>query len=176
MKCAEANEHIMKYFDKELNDIEIGRLKQHCKTCKTCADEFEELEAVLDMVEAEGAVNPPEGFEAGVMTRIKAMDVDRKRKADRLLIFMYGITSVIFLGIATLFIGHLQEISFLEIMGRLTAIFGSAMRIVHALSVSQAGAVVYGLIIIAFAILLGYTGIIIFMDSNIGGIGNEAEK
>lgn len=176
MKCETTSEYIMKYFDKDLNDIETGQFKQHLKTCEACSREFEELEGILGALEEAGAVTPPEGFETVVMSRIRTMQSERKTRIDRLLILMYGITSVLLLGMTMSLVAYFQEISILQVVGKLTAIFSSLMRIAQALAATEAGTVAYGVLIIAFAIVMGYTGIIVFMDTDMGGVGNESEK
>ena len=176
MKCETASEAIMKYFDRELNDIETGQLKQHLKCCETCSREFEELESVLGPLEELEKVTPPEGFETVVMNRIKTMQLEQKKRMDQLLILMYGVASFLLLGMTMSLVAYLQEISLLQVVGKLTVIFNTLIQIAQALSVTEAGIVAYGVLIVAFAIILGYTGIIVFMDTNMGGIGNESEK
>jgi predicted anti-sigma-YlaC factor YlaD len=73
MRCNVAQEYMMKYFDKNINDIEEGQLKQHIKICKKCADEFYSMKDILCEIEQdnENEVEPPENFELEIMNRIK---------------------------------------------------------------------------------------------------------
>ncbi len=71
MKCNEAQDFMMKYFDKNLNDIGAAQLKQHLKSCKKCSDEFLSLEEVFLEIEQDSAIEPPEDFELQVMSRIE---------------------------------------------------------------------------------------------------------
>jgi hypothetical protein len=61
----------MKFFDKEMNDIEEAQLKQHLKTCTKCSNEFTSLKEIFDYIEKDTDVEPPENFELQVMTRLK---------------------------------------------------------------------------------------------------------
>lgn len=70
MKCVDSKNYIMKFFDRELNDIEEAHLKQHLKTCKDCSEEFNSLKEIFDIVEQESEIEPPEDFEIQVMSRI----------------------------------------------------------------------------------------------------------
>jgi hypothetical protein len=71
MKCNDSQNLIMKYFDRELNDIEDAQLKQHIRVCKHCSDEFESLKEIFNAVEQQQDIEPPEDFERQVMYRIK---------------------------------------------------------------------------------------------------------
>ncbi len=176
MKCEEASVWIMKYFDKELNDIEVGQLKQHLKGCMTCNTEFEELNGILGVLEEERGIEPPEGFETLVMGKIKALTVERKKRTDRFFIILYAVSSMILFGMATWLVGYFQEVSFLEVVSKIVMVMNSVIRVFHAISTSEAGGILYGVLITAFALVMGYMGMIIFMDNNVGGASNEADK
>lgn len=70
MKCVDSQNLIMKFFDRELNDIEEAQLKQHLKTCKKCSENFNSLKEIFNIVEQDPGIEPPEDFEAQVMYRI----------------------------------------------------------------------------------------------------------
>lgn len=82
MKCEDSQNLIMKYFDRELNDIEEAQMKQHIKNCKKCRDEFESLREIFSVVELETEIEPPEDFERQVMYRIESEGLIRKKAAD----------------------------------------------------------------------------------------------
>ena len=73
MTCNNAQTLMMKYFDKNINDIEEAQLKQHIKTCNNCTQEFTSLKDIFDLVEADTCekILPPADFEVQVMSRIK---------------------------------------------------------------------------------------------------------
>lgn len=73
MTCNNAQTLMMKYFDKNINDIEEAQLKQHIKTCNNCTQEFTSLKDIFDLVEADNCekILPPADFEVQVMSRIK---------------------------------------------------------------------------------------------------------
>ena len=90
MKCEESQNFIMKYFDRELNDIEEAQLKQHLKVCKNCSDEFESLKEIFNVIEQGLEIEPPEDFERQVMYRIENETV-MYRKPEANNSFAYGI-------------------------------------------------------------------------------------
>ena len=73
MTCNNAQTLMMKYFDKNINDIEEAQLKQHIKTCNNCTQEFTSLKDIFDLVEADTCeqIVPPVDFEVRVMDRLK---------------------------------------------------------------------------------------------------------
>ena len=73
MTCNNAQTLMMKYFDKNINDIEEAQLKQHIKTCNNCTQEFTSLKDIFDLVEADTCeqIAPPADFEVRVMDRLK---------------------------------------------------------------------------------------------------------
>ncbi len=73
MTCNNAQTIMMKYFDRNINDIEEAQLKQHMKTCNNCTQEFTSLKDIFDLVEADTCetIVPPADFEVQVMSRLK---------------------------------------------------------------------------------------------------------
>jgi hypothetical protein len=94
MNCQISEEYMMRYFDKDINDIEQAQLKQHLKSCKTCNESFENLSKVLKIVEEEGSVEPPENFEACIMEKISAAGSLHKRRVERILFAIYWLATV----------------------------------------------------------------------------------
>jgi hypothetical protein len=84
----------MKFFDRELNDIEEAQLRQHIKGCKSCSDEFESLKDIFEIIEQEQDIEPPEDFERQVMSRIERETVmyEKSENKDN---YVYGILLVI---------------------------------------------------------------------------------
>lgn len=91
MKCNESQNYIMRFFDKDLNDIEQAKLKQHLKNCEKCSEEFSNLQQIFTEIEQDtDFLEPPEDFELQVMNRIeKEAYMYQKQKNDN--VFMYNI-------------------------------------------------------------------------------------
>ncbi len=111
MNCQISEEYMMRYFDKDINDIEQAQLKQHIKSCKTCNESFENLSKVLKMVEEEGSVEPPENFEACIMEKLSAVENLHKRRVERILFAIYWL--------ATVALGVLMFVVILNVRGEL---------------------------------------------------------
>lgn len=82
MKCSESQNHMMKFFDKEINDIEEAQFRQHLKTCTKCSEEFFSMRDIFADLEQETAIEPPEDFELQVMNRIEKEVVLYKKPGD----------------------------------------------------------------------------------------------
>lgn len=136
MKCVDSKNYIMKFFDRELNDIEEIQLKQHLKTCNCCSEEFNTLKEIFDIVEQDSGIEPPEDFELQVMSRIaKETKMYKNRNENNafvyniLLISASLIFAIIFGGVlwdnlraplnlmqmAQMIIGNLQDFALLAI-------------------------------------------------------------
>lgn len=123
MKCVDSHNFIMKFFDKELNDIEEAQLKQHLKNCKNCSEEFNSLKEIFDIVEQDSGIEPPEDFELQVMSRIANEAKIYKKPIDNNL-FAYNILLIsVSLVFVIIFAGTLWEIfktpiNLIQIMNR----------------------------------------------------------
>ncbi len=91
MNCNEAQNHMMRYFDRDLNDIEQIELKQHLENCENCSEEFSNMKQIFTEIEQDTeSLEPPEDFELQVMNRIeKEAYMYQKKKEDN--VFMYNI-------------------------------------------------------------------------------------
>jgi hypothetical protein len=107
---------MMKYFDKQTNDLETAYMYKHIKTCSKCREEFENLSEILSCIESRTDVEPPVDFEAQVLSRIKQLKEQTAVKGEKLLIFLYGLTTVILLIVAAGMVSTLKEISFINIL------------------------------------------------------------
>ncbi|WP_024833158.1 anti-sigma factor family protein [Ruminiclostridium josui] len=94
MNCNESQNYIMRYFDKDLNDIEQAKLKQHLKNCEQCSEEFSNMQQIFTEIEQDTEFpEPPEDFELQVMNRIeKEAYMYQKQKDDN--VFVYNILLV----------------------------------------------------------------------------------
>ncbi len=91
MNCNEAQNNMMRYFDRDLKDIEQVELKQHLENCENCSEEFSNLKQIFTEIEQDTeSLEPPEDFELQVMNRIeKEAYMYQKKKEDN--VFMYNI-------------------------------------------------------------------------------------
>ncbi len=91
MNCNESQNYIMRYFDKDLNDIEQAKLKQHLKNCEKCSEEFTNMQQIFTEIEQDTEfLEPPEDFELQVLSRIeKEAYMYQKQKNDNA--FVYNI-------------------------------------------------------------------------------------
>ncbi len=91
MNCNESQNYIMRYFDRDLNDIEQAKLKQHLKNCEKCSEEFTSMQQIFTEIEQDTEfLEPPEDFELQVLNRIeKEAYMYQKQKDDN--VFVYNI-------------------------------------------------------------------------------------
>ena len=105
MRCNIVQEYMMKYFDKSINDIEEGQLKQHIKMCKKCADEFYSMQDMLTEIEADTQeIEPPENFELQVMNRIKN-ETEMYGESEAEVSFIYNTVAIAFSLVFLVFLG-----------------------------------------------------------------------
>jgi len=90
MKCNDSQNYMMKFFDRELNDIEEAQLKQHLKICTNCSKEFVSLKEIFADIEQDSEIEPPENFERQVMSRIENETKMYKKTTDQSM-FVYNI-------------------------------------------------------------------------------------
>lgn len=97
MNCSQAQDRMMKFFDRDINDIEEAQLKNHLKTCKACSQEFKSLKEIFADIEQLPEIEPPEHFEQQVMNRIeKEVPIYRKPHADNEYVLNILLTAVSF--------------------------------------------------------------------------------
>jgi len=104
MKCNDSQNHMMKFFDKELNDIEEAQLKQHLKICTNCSKEFVSLKEIFAEIEQDSEIEPPEDFECQVMSRIQN-ETKMYKKTSQESLFAYNILLVAISFIFVIFFG-----------------------------------------------------------------------
>lgn len=119
MNCKLSSEYIMKYFDKDVNDIETAHMKQHFKTCKKCSMEFEELSSIFGALENDSIIEPPQDFELNVMEKVNTVELVRKKRNDRFLIALYSLVSAFILLVAMTFNSLFGGLSVFAVIGRL---------------------------------------------------------
>ncbi len=94
MSCEKFSDLIMKFFDGNISSKEDECLKEHINSCDNCRAEYNSLNEIFNCYEEDITVEPPEGFEASVMERVKEYDDLRRKKVDRNLMIVYGATFV----------------------------------------------------------------------------------
>ncbi|KNY29123.1 anti-sigma factor family protein [Pseudobacteroides cellulosolvens] len=95
MSCEKFSDLIMKFFDGNISSKDDECLKQHINSCAGCRAEFNSLNEIFNCYEEDITVEPPEGFEASVMKRVKEYDDLKRKKVDRNLMIVYGATFVV---------------------------------------------------------------------------------
>ncbi|MHB8064187.1 MAG: anti-sigma factor family protein [Ruminiclostridium sp.] len=104
MKCNDSQNHMMKFFDRELNDIEEAQLKLHLRICTNCSKEFVSLKEIFADIEQDSEIEPPEDFERQVMSRIETETKMYKKTTDQSA-FVYNILLVAVSFIFVIFFG-----------------------------------------------------------------------
>lgn len=102
MSCEKFSDLLMKFFDGNISTTEDESLKEHIKSCVDCRTEFNSLNEIFNCYEEDNTVEPPEGFEASVMERVREYEDQRRKRVDRYLMVIYGATFVV-LGIISMF-------------------------------------------------------------------------
>jgi len=92
MSCEKFSDLMMKYFDGNISSKEDECLKEHIKSCTSCGAEFKSLSDIFNCYEEDVAIEPPEGFEASVMEKVKEYDELRSKRVNRNLMIVYAST------------------------------------------------------------------------------------
>ena len=170
MRCNDSQNFMMKFLDKEINDIEEAQLKQHLKTCTNCSEEFSNLKEVFSYIEEDTAIEPPDNFEHQVMSRIKKeTQMYKKGSDDGTFVYNILLVAVSFIFVI-LFGGILWEVlsspvqyiqSFQSIVDYSKEFFAAAVSMVKGISIAIVGvtASIYKTYYYAYIIL----GILLFM-------------
>jgi predicted anti-sigma-YlaC factor YlaD len=104
MSCEKFSDLIMKFFDGNIGSTEEESLKEHIKSCAGCQTEFNSLNEIFNCYEEDNnTVEPPEGFEASVMEKVRAYEEYRHKRVDRYLMIIYGSTFLV-LGIISMIV------------------------------------------------------------------------
>lgn len=112
MNCEMSKDYIMKYFDKDINDIESAQLKQHLQVCRRCSEEFNSMSKIFGLLEKEGMIEPPQGFEMKVMEKISAQGISYKKRSEREMAFLYTMITLVLVVFPVLFVVGIMNISF----------------------------------------------------------------
>lgn len=102
MNCKAYNEHIMKYMDKVITAAEQIELDKHLQECDACSLEFNELKSIVNVLEEESSVEPPEDFEDIVMKKINVLQIYNKKQREKRLLASYFVASIAFTVISLL--------------------------------------------------------------------------
>ncbi|MCX8131344.1 MAG: zf-HC2 domain-containing protein [Clostridia bacterium] len=116
MSCGLYDDSMMKYFDKELNDIETAQFKQHLKGCVSCSEEFEQLSGILGSIEKDIFIEPPLEFEAQVMGKIADLELAERKKPSVIKILILGMGTILTFLMASALIYSILGISIFKLM------------------------------------------------------------
>lgn len=125
MNCENSNVYLMKYFDEELNEIEEAQMRQHLKACVKCNEEFSCMSEIFSAMRASGTAEPPEGFEAGVMEKVKMIEKARREADSNMLILLYNAATVLSIALLMVFVADLKQISIFNAFQKIGEYFGS---------------------------------------------------
>jgi predicted anti-sigma-YlaC factor YlaD len=125
MNCEISNDLIMKYFDGDINDIESAQLKQHLKTCGPCSTDFKNMSDIFGVLERGNPIEPPQNFEAQVMSKINAYEVEKRKRTDRSLGFLYTAACMMLLLLSVLLMIDINGIDVYRVAGRAGEAFSS---------------------------------------------------
>jgi len=174
MKCYDSQNYMMKFFDRNLNDIEEAQLKQHLKICKNCSNEFVSLKEIFAVVEQDSEIEPPEDFERQVMCRIKN-ETDMYKKTSEGSAFVYNILLVAVSFVFVIFFGGMlwdclrtpiNLVQFLELIANYSKdFFSAAISMGRGMIIAIVGvtASIYKTYYYAYIVL----GILLFMSQRI---------
>lgn len=90
MNCMQCSELMMRHYDGTLNDIETAQMKQHLKICRQCGQDFEQLDELLNFLETDNTIIPPDDFTAQVMKRVEKYEALRKAKSAKWRMYLYN--------------------------------------------------------------------------------------
>ncbi|HHW48711.1 MAG TPA: hypothetical protein GXX14_08870 [Clostridiaceae bacterium] len=114
MNCEQSQELMMKYFDGNLNDIESRQFKQHLVVCGKCNEDFKKLDSILNSLENAAIAEPPQDFEANVMEKVRAFEMEEKKKTGNMLMLLYNLTAVISVALMVAFFAGTRGITLPE--------------------------------------------------------------
>ena len=79
MKCSAIMRKIDLYFEGRLCDTEFHNIEKHLKVCKTCRDEYKEMEHLFSILSSHQLALPPLEFTKNVMNEISNEASSRNR-------------------------------------------------------------------------------------------------
>lgn len=125
MKCEISKNYIMKYFDGELNDMEEVQFRQHLKSCSSCSDEFNCMEAIFTTLEAQTDIEPPSNFEVMVMDKVDVIEKQRSEKNSRRLVLLYNAATLLSIILLLIFVADLKKVSVFSAFEKISEYFNS---------------------------------------------------
>ena len=115
MKCTEANNLTMKFFDRNTSSTENLTLKQHLEGCKKCSDDYMAMNDILSCLTVPNTIEPPEDFERKVMDRVGNYKLKRRKKIEGVLFIGYGLI-IIALSILSVMVLYSMRLPVLDFM------------------------------------------------------------
>lgn len=139
MNCEQAEIFMMKYFDRELDDLEYTRLQKHLGCCERCRVDFDNLKEVLSAVENDAMVEPPEEFDAEVMAKINYDRSSERKKASGWLVLLYNSVIVISTVLLIVFMSDAKGIEFVKTLKQIGACLTSFASLVQGMFITIMG-------------------------------------
>lgn len=150
MSCELPREYMMKYLDKNINDIENAQLKHHLKECESCSEVFKSFNEVFCLLEND-IIEPPQDLEVQIMGKINELELIRRKRNNRFLAGIYGFTTAVFIALSIMIGAYLNQMTFIEVLNEIGNAFGSS-------SMSILG--LYSHIMNAYEVFTGIIGIL----------------
>jgi|GEM_PF-627239 len=125
MNCEAAKEYIMKYFDGDQNGPEELQFRQHLKTCASCSEEFNCMEAIFRTLETKEEIEPPENFEALVMDKVNVIEKERKEKSENRIVWLYNGATLLSIVLLLVFVADLKQVSVFSAFQKIGEYFNS---------------------------------------------------
>ena len=125
MNCEISKDYMMKYFDGELNDMEKVQFRQHLKSCSSCSDEFNYMEAIFTTLDSQTNIEPPASFEAMVMEKVGVIEKQRSEKNSRHLVLLYNGATILSIILLLIFVADLKQVSVFSAFEKIRLYFNS---------------------------------------------------
>ncbi|HEX2946018.1 MAG TPA: zf-HC2 domain-containing protein [Clostridia bacterium] len=125
MNCEAVKDYMMKYFDGEQNGPEELQFKQHLKTCTSCSEEFNCMEAIFKTLETKDEIEPPENFEALVMDKVNVIEKVRRENSEKRIVWLYNGATLLSIVLLLVFVADLKQVSVFSAFQRIGEYFNS---------------------------------------------------
>lgn len=130
MSCDSYNSSIMRYFDGNIDHAERLSLEQHLRTCEDCRRDFEQMDSILNAIEGEGGIEPPEDFEQQVMDKIRMVDPIQSKKPNMLFISLYGFAAMMLFTVCSVLSYSIMGISVVKLVSGIAGNYISTSEVI----------------------------------------------
>lgn len=82
--CYQYQKFMQMKLDGDLNELDAKRLRKHLESCPSCAEEYQELQELNDLLEGIGLEEPPSALKDGVMAQILNEEVEKETVENKI--------------------------------------------------------------------------------------------